>query len=69
MTSFRERSKGCAIFKMRDDPRITKVGRFLRRTGMAGPWNVFIGDMSLVGPRPPVPSEGDNLFHTGGGMA
>lgn len=49
-----------AMFKIKDDPRVTKVGKFIRKTSideLPQFWNVLRGEMSLVGTRPPTPDE------------
>lgn len=51
------------MFKMKNDPRVTRVGRFIRKWSIdefPQLWNVIKGDMTLVGPRPPLPREVKN---------
>jgi Undecaprenyl-phosphate galactose phosphotransferase WbaP len=52
-------------FKLKDDPRVTRVGRFIRKTSMdefPQLWNVLMNDMSIVGPRPVVRKELDQYY-------
>jgi len=54
------------LFKMKDDPRITRVGKFIRRYSLdelPQLLNVLIGNMAVVGPRPPLPREVDLYGH------
>lgn len=65
-TSETARAEWSRDFKLRDDPRITRVGRFIRKTSLdefPQLWNVVMNEMSIVGPRPVVRKELDQHYH------